>query len=102
MKDNINRIGDLTEENYLFPKHLKPCVIHGALFIHNGKDTDDKLKRTELILKKVGTELSTYVMALLTLPQLMDTVMKSGDYTEVGRKTLQSRNQFINHAHGAR
>ena len=80
-KDNINRIGDLTEENYLFPKHLKPCVIHGALFIHNGKDTDDKVKRTELILKKLGTELSTYVMALLTLPQLMETVIKSDDYT---------------------
>jgi hypothetical protein len=80
-KDNINRIGDLTEENYLFPKHLKPCVIHGALFIHNGKDTDDKIKRTELILKKLGTELSTYVMALLTLPQLMETVIKSDDYT---------------------
>ena len=80
MKDNINRIGDLTEENYLFPKHLKPCVIHGALFIHNGKDTDDKLKRTELILKKLGTELSTYVMALLTLPQLMKTRQDSLEY----------------------
>ena len=80
-KDNINRIGDLTEENYLFPKHLKPCVIHGALFIHNGKDTDDKIQRTELILKKLGTELSTYVMALLTLPQLMETEIKSDDYT---------------------
>ena len=80
-KDSINRIGDLTEENYLFPKHLKPCVIHGALFIHNGKDTDDKLKRTELILKKLGTELSTYVMALLVLPQLMEQVMKSDDFT---------------------
>ena len=89
-KDNINRIGDLTEENYLFPKHLKPCVIHGALFIHNGKDTDDKIKRTELILKKLGTELSTYVMALLTLPHLMDTVMKSGDYTE-WTNTFKSR-----------
>ena len=80
MKDNINRIGDLTEENYLFPKHLKPCVIHGALFIHNGKDTDDKIKRTELILKKLGTELSTYVMALLTLPQLMKTMQDSLEY----------------------
>ena len=89
-KDNINRIGDLTEENYLFPKHLKPCVIHGALFIHNGKDTDDKIKRTELILKKLGTELSTYVMALLTLPHLMDTVMMSGDYTE-WTNTFKSR-----------
>ena len=89
-KDSINRIGDLTEENYLFPKHLKPCVIHGALFIHNGKDTDDKIKRTELILKKLGTELSTYVMALLTLPQLMETVIKSDDYTE-WTNTFKSR-----------
>ena len=79
-KDNINRIGDLTEENYLFPKHLKPCVIHGALFIHNGKDTDDKLKRTELIMKKLGNELTTYVMALLTLPQLMETMQDSDEY----------------------
>ena len=81
-KDNINRIGDLTEENYLFPKHLKPCVIHGALFIHNGKDTDDKMNRTELIFNKLGSELASYVMALLTLPQLMDTVMKSGEYKQ--------------------
>ena len=79
-KDNINRIGDLTEENYLFPKHLKPCVIHGALFIHNGKDTDDKIKRTELIMKKLGGELATYVMALLTLPQLMETMQDSDEY----------------------
>jgi len=92
MKDSINRIGDLTEENYLFPKHLKPCVIHGALFIHNGKDTDDKIKRTELILKKLGTELSTYVMALLTLPQLIDDTMKSDKYkdfiTERNQRTI--------------
>ena len=80
MKDNINRIGDLTEENYLFPKHLKPCVIHGALFIHNGKDTEDKIKRTELILKKLGTELSTYVMALLVLPQLMKSMQDSDEF----------------------
>ena len=78
-KDNINRIGDLTEENYLFPKHLKPCVIHGALFIHNGKDTDDKIKRTELILKKLGTELASYAMALLTLPQLIEKTMQESD-----------------------
>ena len=82
MKDSINRIGDLTEENYLFPKHLKPCVIHGALFIHNGKDTDDKIKRTELILKKLGTELASYVMALLCLPKIMDTMRESAEFKE--------------------
>jgi hypothetical protein len=82
MKDNINRIGDLTEENYLFPKHLKPCVIHGALFIHNGKDTDDKIKRTELILKKLGSELASYVMALLVLPDLIEKTQQSDEYKQ--------------------
>ena len=79
-KDNINRIGDLTEENYLFPKHLKPCVIHGALFIHNGKDTEDKIKRTELIMNKLGDELASYVMALLVLPQMMKTMQERDEF----------------------
>ena len=90
MKDSINRIGDLTEENYLFPKHLKPCVIHGALFIHNGKDTDDKMKRTELILKKLGTELSTYVMALLVLPELIKKTQQTDEYKEFEDKLHSS------------
>ena len=81
-KDNTNRLGNLTEENYLFPKHLKPCVIHGALFIHNGKDTDDKMKRTEYILKELGTELASYVMALLCLPKIMDTMRESAEFKE--------------------
>ena len=80
MKDNTKRLGNITEEDMLFPKHLKPQVIHGALFIHNGKDTDDKIKRTELILKKLGTELSTYVMALLVLPQLMKSMQDSDEF----------------------
>ena len=81
-KDNINRIGDLTEENYLFPKHLKPCVIHGALFIHNGKDNEDKFKRTELIMNKLGDELASYVMALLIVPQMMDKMKDSDEYKQ--------------------
>ena len=79
-KDNTNRLGNLTEENYLFPKHLKPCVIHGALFIHNGKDTEEKVKRTEYILKELGTELASYVMALLIVPQMMDKLRDSEEF----------------------
>ena len=82
MKDSINRIGDLTEENYLFPKHLKPCVIHGALFIHNGKDNEDKFKRTELIMNKLGSEVTRYVMALLVLPRLIEKKQQSEEYKE--------------------
>ena len=85
-KDSINRIGDLTEENYLFPKHLKPCVIHGALFIHNGKDTDDKIQRTELIMNKLGSELTSYVMALLVLPRLIEKKQQSEEYKEFADK----------------
>ena len=81
-KDNTNRLGNITEEDMLFPKHLKPKVIHGALFIHNGKDTQDKLDRTELILKKLGPELASYAMALLTLPQLMEQVMQGKEYKD--------------------
>jgi hypothetical protein len=81
-KDNINRIGDLTEENYLFPKHLKPCVIHGALFIHNGKDNDEKISRTEQVLNKLGSKLASYSMALLVLPQLMEMTEQSKEYKE--------------------
>ena len=89
-KDNINRIGDLTEENYLFPKHLKPCVIHGALFIHNGKDNEEKFKRTELILKKLGNELASYVMALLVLPELIKKTQESEEYKEFADKLHSS------------
>ena len=82
MKDNINRIGDLTEENYLFPKHLKPCVIHGALFRHNGKDNDEKMKRTEQVLNKLGSKLASYAMALLVLPELIKKTQQTDEYKE--------------------
>ena len=64
------------------PKHLSSSVLSGALYIHNGKDVQDKLNRTEQVLKKIGPELSSYAMALLVLPQLMDTMRDSQDYKE--------------------
>ena len=63
-------------------EHLQPKLIAGALFIHNGKDIKDKIARTNIVQKTVGDKLATYVMALLVLPQLMETVMKSDDYTK--------------------
>ena len=64
------------------PEHLSSDVLVGALYIHNGKDTEDKLKRTEQIAKKIGNKKATYVMALLTLPQLMDEVMNTNKYKD--------------------
>ena len=62
------------------PEHLSSDVLVGALYVHNGKDTDDKLNRVEQITKKIGNRKATYVMALLCLPQLMDDVMKTNKY----------------------
>ena len=63
-------------------EHLHPKLIAGALFIHNGKDVQEKLDRTHQVQRVVGDKLATYVMALLVLPQLMETAMKSDDYTK--------------------
>ena len=71
MKDNIKQL-----------EHLQPKLIAGALFIHNGKDIQEKIDRTHQVQRVVGDKLATYVMALLVLPQLMETIMKSDDYTK--------------------
>ena len=64
------------------PEHLSSDVIVGALYVHNGKDTQEKLKRAEQICKKIGNKKGTYVMALLTLPQLMAEVMDTNKYKD--------------------
>jgi hypothetical protein len=64
------------------PEHLSSDVIVGALYVHNGKDSDDKLKRAEQIYKKIGDEKASYVMALLCLPQLIDDVMNTDKYKD--------------------
>ena len=72
------------------PKHLSSSVLSGALYIHNGKDTQEKLERSEQVLNKIGTELASYAMALLVLPQMMDMIRESPDYKEFADK-LQSQ-----------
>ena len=68
------------------PKHLSTSVLSGALYIHNGKDVQDKLNRTQQVLKKIGPELAGYAMALLVLPQMMDMMRESPDYKELADK----------------
>ena len=72
------------------PEHLSSKVLSGALFIHAGKDTDEKIKRTEQVLNKIGTELASYAMALLVLPEMMDMMRESDKYKEFADK-LQSQ-----------
>ena len=53
------------------PKHLSSSVLSGALYIHNGKDVQEKVKRSEQVLNKLGSKLAAYSMALLVLPELI-------------------------------
>jgi hypothetical protein len=74
------------------PEHLCSDVLVSALYVHNGKDNEDKLKRAEQIYKKIGDKKASYVMALLVLPQLMDEVMNTDKYkdfqTERNQRTI--------------
>ena len=68
------------------PKHLSTTVLSGALYIHNGKDTQEKVERTDQVLKKIGKELTAYALALLALPQLMGNMRDSNEYKEFADK----------------
>ena len=71
------------------PEHLSTKVISGALYIHTGKDTQEKLNRTEQVLNKLGSKLASYAMALLVLPELIKKTQESDEYKEFADK-LQS------------
>ena len=64
------------------PEHLSSDVLVSALYVNNGKDNEDKLKRAEQIYKKIGDKKASYVMALLVLPQLMAEVMDTDKYKD--------------------
>ena len=72
------------------PEHLSSKVLSGALYIHNGKDNDEKMKRTEQVLNKLGSKLAAYSMALLVLPELIKKTQQTDEYKEFEDK-LQSQ-----------
>ena len=72
------------------PEHLSSSVLSGALYIHAGKDTQEKLNRTEQVLNKLGPKLSAYAMALLVLPQLIKKTQESEEYKEFADKLHSS------------
>ena len=72
------------------PEHLSSKVISGALYIHAGKDTDEKIKRTEQVLNKIGSKLAAYSMALLVLPELIKKTQQTDEYKEFADKLHSS------------
>ena len=89
---NINRLGNLTEEDINFPKWLTPEVVHTALYIHNAPSKEEIIKRTEYMAKQIGGEAMTYAMALLVLPTLMNNMQHSEEYKTWQEKRFKSLN----------
>ena len=86
------RLGNLTEKDINFPKHLTPEIIHTALFIHNAPDKAETITRVKYCTKQIGEQSMSYAMALLVLPWLMDQGMNSDVYKDF----IASRKKTIN------
>ena len=88
---NTHRLGNLTEDDISFPKHLTPEIVHTALYIHNEPRSEIK-QRVEYCAKQIGDKEMAYAMALLVLPTLMDNMKQSPEYKDF----MTSRKKTIN------
>ena len=86
------RLGNLTEDDINFPKHLTPEIIHSALFVHNAPTKAEIKVRVEYCAKQIGDEAMQYAMALLVVPHLIDKTKDSQEYQDF----LASRKKTIN------
>jgi len=89
---NTHRLGNLTEKDINFPKHLTPEIIHSALFIHNAPTKEEIIIRSEYCAKQIGDEAIQYAMALLVLPHLVEKTKGSEEYKDF----IASRKKTIN------
>ena len=89
---NTHKLGNLTEDNINFPKHLTPEIIHTALFIHNAQDKQETITRVKFCTKQIGEEAMSYAMALLVVPWLME----QGKDSRLYQDFITSRKKTIN------
>ena len=86
------RLGNLTEQDINFPKHLTPEIVHTALYIHNASDKIETMNRVKYCTKQIGEQAMSYAMALLVMPMLMDNMRDSDVYKDF----ITSRKKTIN------
>ena len=92
MSKSNQRLGNLTEQDINFPKHLTPEIVHTALYIHNAPTKEDVIKRSEYMAKQIGNKAMTYAMALLVMPYLIDKTQDTTEYKDF----ITSRKKTIN------
>ena len=89
---NTHKLGNLTDKDINFPKHLTPEIIHSALFIHNAPRKEDIKTRVEYCARQIGNEAMSYAMALLVVPHLIKNTKDTQEYKDF----LASRKKTIN------
>ena len=89
---NTHRLGNLTEEDINFPKHLTPEIVHAALFVHNAHDKAETMTRVKYCTKQMGEQAMSYAMAILVLPWLME----QGKDSRLYQDFIASRKKTIN------
>ena len=89
---NTHKLGNLTEQDINFPKHLTPEIVHTALYIHNAPDKLETITRVKYCTKQIGEEAMHYAMALLVLPHLIDQTKDTQEYKDF----IASRKKTIN------
>ena len=79
---NTHKLGNLTEEDINFPKHLTPEIVHAALFVHNAHDKQETMTRVNYCTKQMGEQAMSYAMAILVLPWLMEQTKDTTEYKD--------------------
>ena len=92
MSKSNQRLGNLTEDDINFPKHLTPEIVHASLYVHNARDQLETITRVKYCTKQIGEEAMSYAMALLVLPTLMNNMRHSTEYKDF----QSSRKKTIN------
>ena len=76
------RLGNLTEDDINFPKHLTPEIVHASLYVHNARDKQETITRVKYLTKQMGEQAMSYAMALLVLPHLIEMTQDTSEYKD--------------------
>ena len=71
-----------------YPKHLDMYVMIMARWISQAKDEQETIERVEFSSNEFGGEFTSYAMALLCIPKLMDMTKHTVEYKDFNKKTI--------------
>ena len=71
-----------------YPNHLDMYEMIMARWISQAKDEAETIERVEFSTKEFGGEFTSYAMAILCIPKLMDMTKHTVEYKDFHNKTI--------------